>query len=50
MTICRLVRRDDSYDVFIDGKKCGSGSWGLVYTALYFYRLEGFNVKMIDNE
>lgn len=48
MTKCRLVRRDDFYDVFIDGKKYGSGSWELVYTALYFYRAEGFDVKVIE--
>jgi len=48
MTQCRLVRRDDFYDIFLDGKKCGSGSWGLVYTALYFYRAEGFDVKVIE--
>lgn len=47
VTQCRLVRRDDSYDVFLDGKKYGSGSWGLVNTAFYFYTAEGFDVKVI---
>lgn len=48
MTQCRLIRRDDFFDVFLDGKKCGSGSWSLVYTAVQFYRLEGFDVKVIE--
>lgn len=48
MTQCRLIRRDDFYDIFLDGKKCGSGSWSLVYTAVQFYRLEGFDVKVIE--
>lgn len=50
MTTCKLIRRDNFYDVFLDGKKYGSGSWGLVDTAAIFYRLEGFDVKVIDNE
>lgn len=48
MTKCRLIRRDNFYDVFIDDKKYGSGSWGLVYTAFYFYRAEGFDVKVVE--
>ena len=48
MTQYRLVRRDDFYDVYLDGKKYGSGSWELIYTALYFYRAEGFDVKVIE--
>ncbi len=48
MTQCILVRRDNCYDVFLDGKKYGSGSWGLVDTAEIFYRLEGFDVKVVE--
>lgn len=47
MTKCILIRRDDFYDVFLDGKKYGSGSWGLVDSAVIFYRLEGFDVRII---
>ena len=48
MTECRLVRRDDFYDVFLDGKKYGSGQWGYVYTAYQFYKMEGMDVEIID--
>ena len=48
MTECRLVRRDDFYDIFLDGKKCGSGTWAFVYTAFQFYNLEGFDVRIIQ--
>lgn len=47
MTLCRLVRRDDFFDIFLDDKKCGSGSWGWVDSAVWFYQLEGYDVKVI---
>ena len=45
---CILVRRGDFYDVYLNGKKCGSGTWNYVDMAVYFYRLEGFSVKVSD--
>ena len=44
---CYLIRRGDMYDVFLDGKKYGSVSWGLVDTAHSFYKMEGFDVEVI---
>ncbi len=48
MDTVALVRRDQSYDAYIDGKKIGSGPWGYVYTAYYFYRAEGMEVKIYE--
>jgi hypothetical protein len=47
--IVDLVRRRDYFDVFIDGVNYGSGSWGAVTTAAWFYNLEGMSVS-IKNE
>ena len=47
-TRCHLIRRGYMYDVYIDGKKYGSGQWGYVDTAYLFYRAEGFDVDIID--
>ena len=47
-TRCYLIHRDNMYDVYINGKKYGSGSWGLVDTAFWFYKVEGFDVEIID--
>lgn len=42
-----LVGRGGFYDVLIDNKKVGSGSWGLLATAYYFYRQEGMEVEIV---
>lgn len=47
-TKCYLIHRDNVYDVYIDGKKYGSGSWSLVDTAFWVYKVEGFDVEIID--
>ena len=44
---CYLVTRDKMYDVFIDGKKLGSGPQGYMSTAHYFYKSEGFDVEIV---
>lgn len=45
---CHLIRRGNSFDVYLDGKKYGSGLWGYVGTAMYFYRAEGYDVEIVD--
>ena len=47
MDKCLLVTRDKMYDVFIDGKKLGSGQLGYISTAYYFYKCEGFDVEIV---
>ena len=46
-TKCYLVTRGQMYDVFIDGKKVGSGSRGYISTAYYFYKSEGMDVEIV---
>jgi hypothetical protein len=48
-SVVDLVRRQGYFDVFIDGVNHGSGSWGAVTTAAWFYNLEGMSVS-IKNE
>lgn len=48
MTLCRLVRRDDFFDIFLDDKRCGSGTWAYVDSAVWFYTHEGYDVKVIE--
>jgi hypothetical protein len=48
MSTVDLVRRGDYLDVLIDGVHRGSGSWICVYTAAWFYRLEGMLVRIQD--
>lgn len=45
---CKLVRRGCMYDVYIDGKKYGSGQWGYITTAYYVYIEQGLHVEVID--
>lgn len=47
MDKCYLVTRDKMYDVFISGKKLGSGPQGYMSTAYYFYKSEGFDVEIV---
>lgn len=47
-TRCHLIRRGYMYDIYLDGVKYGSGQWGYVYTAYQFYKMEGFDVEVID--
>jgi hypothetical protein len=47
MDKCYLVTRENMYDVFIDGKKVGSGPQGYMSTAFWFYRTEGFDVEVV---
>jgi hypothetical protein len=45
----QIVRHNrDFYDVYIDGKMVGKGSWGFVSTAFYFYKSEGMDVMIYD--
>lgn len=46
--ICKLVRRGDFYDVYLNGNHRGSGPWAWRYTAYYFYKAEGFQVEVIE--
>jgi hypothetical protein len=48
MDTVAIVRRDSFFDVFINGTKRGSGTWGAVYTAEWFYRLERMEVKIYE--
>ena len=48
MDKCYLVRRGFMYDVYIHGKKLGSGQWGYVRTAYYIYKDEGYDVEIVD--
>jgi hypothetical protein len=48
MSTANLVRREGYFDVFIDGVNYGSGSWGAVTTAAWFYNLEGMSVRIQD--
>lgn len=48
MDTVALVRRDSFFDVLINGIKRGSGSWNAVYTAMWFYRAEGMEVKIYE--
>lgn len=48
MSICTLIRRDDFFDIFLNDKKCGSGTWAYVDSAVWFYHHEGFDVKVIE--
>lgn len=52
MTKVDIVRRGDHYDVyFYEGKdrvKYGSGPWGYVQTAVAFYQLERYEVKVYE--
>lgn len=41
-----LSRRGDFYDVFINGKHRGSGTWAYVSTAHAFYLMEGMRVEI----
>jgi hypothetical protein len=43
-----ILRRGDYYDIIINGKRCGSGTWAYVDTAYMFYRLEGMEVKIYE--
>jgi len=45
---CYLVRRGDMYDVYLYGKKVGSGQMGYIYTAYHVYTQEGYDVEIID--
>jgi hypothetical protein len=47
-SVVDLVRRGEYLDVFIDGVHRGSGSWIAVYTAQWFYHLEGMSVRVKD--
>jgi hypothetical protein len=46
--IVSLVRRGSFFDVFINKAKYGSGIWEAVYTARWFYRAEGMEVKIYE--
>lgn len=46
--ICHIVRRGNFYDVFLNGNHRGSGTWAWRHTAVYFYRLEGFQVEVVE--
>lgn len=48
MSICTLIRRDNFFDILINEKHCGSGTWAYVDSAVWFYRLEGYDVKVIE--
>jgi hypothetical protein len=48
MDTVAIVRRDDFFDIFINDKKCGSGTWAYYYTAVHFFRLEGMEVKVYE--
>lgn len=47
MDKCYIVRREHFYDVFIHGKKVGSGQWGYVDTAYIVYKQEGYDVEIV---
>ena len=47
MDKCYLVRRGHMYDVFIYGKKVGSGQWGYINTAYMVYKQEGYDVEIV---
>lgn len=48
MDKCYLVRRGEMYDVYLYGKKVGSGQWGYVGTAYVVYKQEGYDVEIVD--
>lgn len=48
MDKCYLVKRGDMYDVYLYGKKVGSGQTGYISTAYYVYTQEGYDVEIID--
>lgn len=48
MVEVHILRRGPYYDIFIDNKKVGSGTWAYVNTAVYFYTLEGMRVMVHD--
>ena len=45
---CYLVRRGHMYDVYLYGKKVGSGQWGYKETAYAVYKQEGYDVEIVD--
>ena len=47
MDRCLLVRRDEAFDVYLNGKKYGSGMWDAVYTAQFIYREAGYDVEIV---
>lgn len=49
-TSCVIVRRGDFFDIYLNDKKCGSGSWGWVDSAVWFYKHEGFDVLIRDGQ
>lgn len=47
MKVYLVQRSHDYYDVIIGNKKVGSGSWGYVSTAYYFYKMEEMDVEIV---
>lgn len=45
---CKLVKRNGQFDVYLNGIKYGSGPWGYVTTAHYFYLKEGYQVEVVE--
>lgn len=45
MDKCYLLTRGRMYDVFINGKKVGSGQH--INTAYWFYKMEGMDVEIV---
>lgn len=45
---CKLIKRGDFFDVYLNGKNYGYGWWAYIDTAYYIYKSEGYDVEIIN--